>query len=440
MKNDVQKYYQAKRVTPSKAVAEIKSDTDISMGMALGEPPALLKALAKRLERNDVTDLRLWYFHSMPSAATSVLRYDLMDRIHPHCMFMGSTERALVKLGEAEKRKVVNFVPVAFSEAPKMLSEHVPIETFMCVVSPMDQHGYFSFGTNNDYASTVARSAKHTLVEVNPNMPRVFGDSMIHISEIDALIEHEAPLAEHTPRKSSKVINIISRIIAERIPDGACLQMGIGSLPNAVCTHLRDHKDLGIHTELLSPGLVELIACGAVTNRQKKTFPGQTVFTFALGDQKMFDVIDNNPSITSHPVHIVNDPRHIAKNNNVFSVNSTLQVDLFGACNSENLEGRQYSGAGGQLDFVRGARASKGGRSIIACPSTAKDGAISRIVPRLTGAVTTPRNDVDTIVTEYGVAHLIGLSGEDRAQAMISIAHPDHRAKLTAAAKKQLLI
>jgi len=440
MKTDFQKAYRSKLISPAKAAGLIKSDTDISMGMALGEPSGLLKALAARLDAKALTDIRLWYFHSMPSAALSVLSYNLMDRVHPHCMFMGPIERALVKRGEADGRKVVNFVPVAFSDAPHMLSEHVPIETYMTVVSPMDKHGYFSFGTNNDYASTVARSAKHTLVEVNPNMPRVFGDSMIHISEVDAVIEHDAPLFEMVPRKSSKVDDIISRIIAERIPDGACLQMGIGALPNAVCSHLKDHKNLGIHTELLSPGLVELIECGAVTNRLKKTFPGQTVFTFALGNKRMFEIIDNNPSITSHPVHIVNDPRHIAKNDNVYSINSTLQVDLYGACNSENLEGRQYSGSGGQLDFVRGARASKGGRSIIACPSQAKDGTISRIVPRLSGPVTVPRNDVDTIVTEYGVAHLIGLSGEERAKALINIAHPDHREALTKAAKTLMMI
>ena len=234
MKTDFQTIYETKRVTPSAAVALIKSDTDISIGMALGEPPALLAALAARLGEHGLTDLRLWYFHSMPSAAKTVLRYDLMDYIRPHCMFMGPTERALVKRGEIDGRKTVNYVPVAFSDAPKMLSEQVAIQTFMTVVSPMDQHGFFSFGTNNDYAATVARSACRTVVEVNTNMPRVFGDSMIHISEIDTLIENDLPLFEMTPHKPSKVDDVISRIIAERIPDGACLQMGIGGLPNAV--------------------------------------------------------------------------------------------------------------------------------------------------------------------------------------------------------------
>ena len=355
-------------------------------------------------------------------------------------MFMGPIERELVKRGEQDGRKVVNFVPVAFSDAPKLLSEHVQLDTFVTVVSPMDRHGYFSFGANNDYASTAARAARRTIIEVNEHMPRVFGDSMVHVSEVDAIVEHHAPLYEVAEDPPSADEERIGEIVAEMIPDGACLQMGIGALPNTVCNHLRSRKDLGIHTELLSPGLVDLIECGAVTNRRKKTFPGRTVFTFALGTQKMYTLLHDNPAVNSHPVHIVNDPRHIAKNPNVVSVNATLQIDLTGACNSESLGKRQYSGSGGQLDFVRGARRSRNGRSIIAACSTAKDGQISRIVPELTGAVTTPRNDVDTIVTEYGAARLIGLSGEDRARALINLAHPTHREELTHKARTLRLI
>lgn len=433
-------HYTRKLISPQEAIGRIESGTHISMGMALGEPPALLEALSERLRGGELRDLKLWYFHSMPSAAQTVLQYELMDRILPHCMFMGPIERELMRRGETEGRKVINFVPVAFSDAPELLSRHVELDTFITTVSSMDAHGYFSFGTNNDYASTAARSAEHTIVEVNENMPRVFGDSMIHISEVDTIVENHVPLFEMPKRKPSKAEIIISKIIAGRVPDGACLQMGIGALPNSVCSHLKDRRDLGVHTELLSPGLVDLIECGAVTNRRKVTFPGRSVFTFALGHKRMYDLIDDNPSINSHPVNIVNDPRHIAKNRDVVSINATLQVDLSGACNSENLAGKQYSGSGGQLDFVRGARASKGGRSFIACKSTAKKGTVSRIVPILTGPVTTPRNDVDTIVTEYGVAHLIGLSGEDRVKALINIAHPCHREALTKTAKKLMMI
>ncbi len=432
--------FKSKLIPASEAFTDVRSGENIAMGMALGEPPALLRALRDGISKAGLADLKLWYFHSMPEAAQTVLQYELMDRITPHCMFMGPIERELVKRGEQDGRKVVNFVPVAFSDAPKLLSEHVAIDTFITTVSPMDRHGYFSFGANNDYASTAARAAHRTIVEVNEHMPRVFGDSMIHVSEVDAIAENHVPLFEMPERPPSKDEEKIGEIVAQLIPDGACLQMGIGAIPNVVCQHLKTRHDLGIHTELLSPGLVDLIECGAVTNRRKNTFPGRTVFTFALGNRRMYDLIHDNPAINSQPVDIVNDPRHIAKNPGVVSVNATLQVDLTGACNSEALGRRQYSGSGGQLDFVRGARRSRNGRSIIATCSTAKDGAVSTIVPQLSGAVTTPRNDVDTVVTEFGAARLIGLSAEDRARALIGLAHPDHRDQLTEQAKQHSLI
>ncbi len=436
MTTSCQAAYEDRLCSPEDAVRLIETGTDISMGMALGEPPALLHALNDRIESGGVTDLRLWYFHSMPAAAETILRYEMMDHVRPHCMFMGAMERELQRRAEADDRHVLNFVPVAFSEAPRLLSQHVDLDTFITTVAPMDRHGFMSLGTNNDYASTAARSARKLIVEVNPNMPRVFGESQIHISEVDAVIENKAPLIELPERPPRPEEAAIGQIIADLVPDGACLQMGIGALPNEVCGHLKDRRELGIHTELLSPGLVDLIDCGAVTNTRKTTFPKKTVFTFALGHKRMYDLLDDNPAMASHPVNIVNDPRHIAKNDNVISINATLEVDLMGACNSETLAGRQYSGSGGQLDFVRGARASRGGRSIIACTSLAQRGTVSRIVPALHGPVTTPRNDVDTIVTEYGVARLIGLSGRERAVAMIGLAHPDHREDLQAQARK----
>lgn len=432
--------YEARRLSPADAAELIKNGDHISMGMALGEPPELLRAMNSRIEAGQLTDLKLWYFHSMPTAAATLLRYEMMDHVHPHCMFMGGTERALQKRGEEDGRRVLNFVPVAFSDAPRLLAEHANPDVFITTVAPMDKHGFLSLGTNNDYASTAARSAKKLIVEVNPNMPRVFGESQIHISEIDALIENEEPLFESPTREAKETERQIGQIISEFVPDGACLQMGIGALPNEVCGHLKSRSDLGIHTELLSPGLVDLIKCGAVTNLRKTTFRKKTVFTFALGNKQMYELLDDNPAMASHPVNVVNDPRHIAKNDNVISINATLEVDLTGACNSENISHRQYSGSGGQLDFVRGARASKNGRSFIACTSTAKGGTLSRIVPELSGPVTTPRNDVDTIVTEYGAVRLIGLSGMERAKAMISIAHPDHRAQLEKAARKLCIL
>jgi itaconate CoA-transferase len=262
-------------------------------------------------------------------------------------------------------------------------------------------------------------------------MPRVFGDSLLFISEVNAIVENNVPLPELHEPEIEPEDRIIANTIAAMIEDGACLQMGIGSLPNAVCSLLENRTDLGIHTELMTPALARLVECGAVTNRLKTTHTGRSVFTFAMGDQPFYEFLNDNPSMHSSPVHLVNDPRHIAKNDGLVSVNGTLQVDLSGACNSEHLLGRQYSGSGGQLDFVRGAARSRGGKSIIACRST-NGGTVSRIVPNLEGPVTTPRNDTHILVTEYGAVDLKGKSLSERKAALISLAHPDFRNGLSA--------
>jgi itaconate CoA-transferase len=433
-------HYASKLTTPETAVPAIPSGAHISMAMALGEPPALLSALADRVTAGELADLHVWYFHSLPHAGSSIFRYELLDRVKPHCMFLGEIERELMARGEKDGRRVIDFVPVAFSESSRLLSEEVDIDTFVVTVSPMDQHGWFTFGAGNDYATTVARSARRLIVEVNQYMPRVFGDSLLHVSEVDAIVEHHAPLLESRVHEVNRTDAEIGRLIADLIPDGACLQMGIGALPSSVCASLTDRKNLGIHTELLTPGLAELIASGVVNNRMKATYPGRSVFTFALGDRKLYDLLDDNPAINSLPVQVVNDPRHIAKNDNVISVNATLQIDLTGACNSEHMLGRQYSGAGGQLDFVRGASASRGGKSIIACHSTARGGELSRIVPTLTGPVTTPRNDTHIVVTEFGWTDLRGKSAAERARAIIALADPAFREDLSRAAREQTLI
>jgi itaconate CoA-transferase len=233
---------------------------------------------------------------------------------------------------------------------------------------------------------------------------------------------------------------VIGRIIADMVPDGACMQMGVGALPNLVCAALKDRNDLGIHTEALNPGLVDLIRAGAVTNRRKAIDRSKTVFTFAMGHKSMYDFLNDNPAIASAPVDYVNDPRIIAQNDNVVSINATIQIDLTGACNSEHMLGHQYSASGGQLDFVRGAYASKGGKSIIAARSTAAKGKISRIVGRLDGPVTTPRIDTHYVVTEFGAVNLKGLSSTERAHALIALAHPEFRDELTASAKALHLI
>src|SRR6204780_3703868 len=439
---DSRSLYQSKLTTPSQAVATIPSGSKLSMGMAMTEPPALLCALADRAEAGGIQDLKVYYMESTSIAGQTILRYELNDRIHPYCMFVSAVERALIKRGaEDGGRKVVSYVPNNFHQATRLLIDEIGIDTFVVTVSPMDRHGYYSFGTGNDYSTKVARAAQRLIVEVNENMPRVMGGgAALHVSEVDAIVENNAPLRELPIRAPTPADEVIGRTIAGLVPDGGCLQMGVGALPNLVCAALKDRNDLGIHTEALNPGLVDLIRDGVVTNRRKAIDRGKTVFTFAMGQKAMYDFLSDNPAVESAPVDYVNDPRIIARNDNVVSINATIQIDLTGACNSEHMLGHQYSASGGQLDFVRGAYASKGGKSIIAATSTAAHGKISRIVPRLEGPVTTPRIDTQYIVTEFGAANLKGLSSTERAHALIALAHPGFRDGLRAAAKDQNLI
>ena len=439
---DIASLYQSKLTMPNQAVASIPSGSKLSMGMAMAEPPALLKALADRAEAGGIEDLKVYYFEATSIAGKTILRYELMDRIRPYCMFVSATERALIKRGvENGERKIINYVPNNFHQAPRLLIEEIGIETFVCTVSPIDRHGYFSFGTGNDYSTKVARAAKRLIVEVNANMPRVSGaGAELHVSEVDAIVENNVPLLELPVRAPTPEDEVIGRTIASLVPDGACLQMGVGALPNLVCAELRDRNDLGIHTEALNPGLVDLIRAGVVTNRHKAIDRGKTVFTFAMGQKAMYDFLNDNPAVESAPVDYVNDPRIIARNDNVVSINATIQIDLTGACNSEHMLGHQYSASGGQLDFVRGAYASRGGKSIIAATSTEAKGKISRLVARLDGPVTTPRIDTQYIVTEFGAVNLKGLSSTERAHALITLAHPEFRDGLRTAAEEQHLI
>jgi itaconate CoA-transferase len=434
--------YQSKLTTPDQAVASIPSGSKLSIGMAMAQPPALLKALADRAAAGRIENLKVYYFEATRIAGDTILRYELNDRIRPYCMFITATERALIKRGvEDGGRKIINYVPNNFHQAPRLLIDEIGIDTFVCTVSPMDRHGYFSFGTGNDYSTKVARSAKRLIVEVNENMPRVNGaGAELHVSEVDAIVANHVPLLELPIRAPAAEDEVIGRTIAGLVPDGACLQMGVGALPNLVCAELRDRNDLGIHTEALNPGLVDLVRAGVVTNRRKTLDRGKTVFTFAMGQKATYDFLNDNPAVESRPVDYVNDPRVIAQNDNVVSINATIQIDLTGACNSEHMLGHQYSASGGQLDFVRGAYASKGGKSIIAARSTAAKGKVSRIVARLDGPVTTPRIDTHYVVTEFGAVSLKGLSSTERAKALIALAHPEFRDELTEAAKQQHLI
>jgi itaconate CoA-transferase len=433
---DVRSLYRSKLTTPDQAMASIASGSKLSMGMAMAEPPALLKALADRAEAGQIEALKVYYFEATSIAGKTILRYELNEHIQPYCMFVSATERALIKRGmEDGGRKIINYVPSNFHQAPRLLTEEIGIDTFVCTVSPMDRHGYLSFGTGNDYSTKVARAAGRLIVEVNENMPRVYGaGAELHISEVDAIVENHVPLLELPIRPAAPADEAIARTVAGLVQDGACLQMGVGALPNLVCAALKERNDLGIHTEALNPGLVDLISAGVVNNQRKTIDRHKTVFTFAMGQKAMYDFLNDNPAVESQPVDYVNDPRVIARNDNVISINATIQIDLTGACNSEHMLGHQYSASGGQLDFVRGAFASKGGKSIIAAQSTAAKGKVSRIVARLDGPVTTPRIDTHYVVTEYGAVNLKGLSSTERANALIGLAHPDFRDALTESA------
>lgn len=423
--------YAARLRTAAEAVEIIPSGAKIAMALGAGQPPAILKALADRAEAGRIEGVGIYYLLSTPIAGDTVFRYELLDRIKPYSLFHSAVERKLeARAAEEGRPNPVGFIPASFQQAPRVLCEAVGVDTLVCAVSPMDADGYFSLGVSTDYSKPVSDVAQRVIVEVNPNMPRVHGDCRVHVSRVSAVVEHAAPLIEPGAPAQQPQDIAIGGLIAGLVEDGATLQMGIGALPNAVCEALTDRRDLGVHTEMLTPGLVELMRKGVVTNAKKAIHPGKTVFAFCMGDRATYDYMDGNPDIEAYPVSYVNDPAVIAKNPKVISVNATIQVDLTGACCSEYLNGRQFTGAGGQLDFVRGAVASPGGKSIIACHSTAAKGQASRIVPKLDGPVTTPRNDVHIVVTEHGWANLKGLSVDARARALIGLADPAFRESL----------
>src|ERR1700732_1532542 len=436
-----ERQYKAKLTDSQSAIEQVGSNSVVAIGQAVCQPPALMEALASRAEAGNIDDVKLYYMHAEEHMKRSLLRYELMGRIKPYSMFMQAAEHELIKKGEEDgDRKVVYYVPNSFSQSIRFFTEHIRVDAFLVTVSPMDRNGYFTFGTNNDYTSTAARTAKRLIVEVNRHMPRVFGRSSLHISEVDAIVENDAPLLALTPRPIQDHERQLGKRIAELVPEHACLQIGVGGVPSGVCEALMNRKDLGIHTEVLNPALAQLIQNGVVTNRWKKINPGKSVFTFAMGDEAFYDFMNDNIAIESHPVNYVNNPGVIAQNDNVVSVNSTIEMDLTGACNSEYVNGNTFTSTGGQLDFVRGAYASKGGISFIAFQSSIKGGKISKIVPRLSGPVTTPRTDVHYVVTENGVANLKGLSSTERAYALIGLADPTFQDELTAAAKESHLI
>jgi acyl-CoA hydrolase len=328
------------------------------------------------------------------------------------------------------------LVPNHFSEVPRLLRETTKCSLVLAAASPMDRHGYFSLGTNCDYVGPFIGRAPFFL-EVNARMPRTFGRNQLHVSQVVGWTEVDRPLVEVPPASPSAVDERIASLVAERVPDGATIQAGIGSIPSALVRGLRGHRDLGVHTELLSDGLIELVESGVVTGTRKHVAPGKVVTTFALGTQALYDFLSENPAVEFLPVDYVNDPRVIAREDCFVSINATTEVDLVGQCASETVGGRYWSSSGGQADFARGAMYSPHGKAFVVLPSTAAGGTVSRIRASLTpgSMVTTLKNTVDHVVTEHGVAEMRGRSISQRAAALIAIAAPEFRDGLTAEAK-----
>jgi acyl-CoA hydrolase len=309
------------------------------------------------------------------------------------------------------------------------------------MASPMDEHGYFSLSLGADYTMAAIRKARAVVLEVNPNVPFANGDCHIHISQVSALVESADPILEVPLPKIGPVQEAIGKYVANMIDDGSTLQIGYGGIPDAVVMQLTHKHDLGIHTEMIGDGIMSLVESGAVNCKRKNYLPGKIVATFALGSKKLYSFMHRNPMLEMHPVNYTNDPYLAGQNDNLVAINATLQIDFLGQCGSESLGPLPYSGTGGQVDFVRAANRSNGGKAFIVLPSTAKNDTISRIVPTLTPGthVTTSKNDINYVVTEFGVAQLRGKSGRERAKALIGIAHPDFRSELTEASRRMNL-
>ena len=427
MKPDTQ--YAEKLVSPSEAVQTINGADNVILGLGMAMPPALMTALAQALRSGTVDPITLYYMHGTEVLKNTLLSPALRDKVCPRPLFLSAFDREALR--QPGNEHWLEFVPATFHQVGRLLTQHIAPDCFLVTVSRMDKHGYFSLGTNADYGASVIRKAGKVIVEVNQFMPRTFGECSVHISEVDQVVEHHQPLVESAPGPISDVDRVIAHQVAARIDDGDTLQMGIGGVPNAVLGLLEKHRNLGLHTELFSPAIASLIQQGVINGRLKTWMQHKHVFTLALGDRAMFDFMDDNPSIVGYPASWVNNPTIIAKNANMVSVNAAMEVDLTGQINAEQLGGDIFSGTGGQLDFVRGAYAARNGRSFIALHSTARQGKISRIVPKLTGgAVTDTRMDTHFVVTEYGCVDLKGLSVVERARTLIDLAHPDFRESL----------
>lgn len=409
-------------LSAEEAVTLIRSGDRVYIHGMAAAPQALVKAMAARApELRNVEIVQLHTEGPAPYAGRG-----MEDSFRVRALFVGANLREAVREGRAD------YVPIFLSEAPSLFRNgDLPLDVALIQVSPPDRHGYCSLGVSVEVTRAAVQTATLVIAQVNRFMPRTHGDGLIHVDELDALVYEDQPIPEVVPAAGGEVERRIGQLCAEIVEDGATLQMGIGGIPNAVLAALRDHRDLGVHSEMVSDGIVDLVERGVINGRLKKSHPGRVVAAFAMGTRKLYDFLDDNPLVGMLDISYVNDTHVIRRNPKMTAINSAIEVDLTGQVCADSIGSRIYSGVGGQMDFMRGASLSEGGKPIIALPSTTKQG-ISRIVSQLkpgAGVVTT-RAHVQYVVTEYGAVNLRGKTLRERARLMIDIAHPDHRESL----------
>lgn len=419
---DWRKEFANKIVSADEAVSHVQSGDRVVFTHACGESQVLTEALVKYAEYLENVEI----IHMVAMGSAPYCQPGMEKHFHHNALFVGGSTRKAVESGQAD------YTPCFFHEAPKFFREGViPVDVVFLQLSEPDEDGNCSYGISVDYTQPAAEVAMLKIAQINKNMPVTYGNS-INLKDVDYIVEKEEELIELQPPKIGETEQKIGEYVASLIHDGDTLQLGIGAIPDAVLSFLGDKKDLGIHSEMFSDGVVDLANKGVITNKKKTIDPGKFVSCFLMGTKKLYDFVDHNPDVLIKPVDYTNDPFVVAKIDNIVSINSAMQVDLMGQVNAEMIGSRQFSGVGGQVDFVRGASRAKGGRAIIAMPSTTGHGKISKIVPLLDegAAVTTSRNDVDYVVTEFGIASLKGKTLRQRAKALINIAHPAFRESL----------
>ena len=418
---DWETLYRSRLTSAQEAVNKIKSGDRVVIGHAVSEPSYLVDVLVSNAEKYHGVEI----VHMVAMGKAEYCQPEMEGHFRHNALFLGGATRACIAEGRGD------YTPSFFFEVPRLFEHTMPVDVALVQVTPPDGQGNCSLGVSVDYTMAAVKNASLVIAQVNDQLSRTFGDTNVSVEEIDFFVEHSAPLIELGPPRIGPVEEAIGKNCAKLVQDGDTLQLGIGAIPDAVLMFLRDKHDLGIHSEMFSDGVLDLIERGVITNKKKTLHPGVCVANFLMGTKRLYDYVDGNPLVELYPADYVNHPMVIAQNDNMVSINSCVQVDLMGQAASESIGHRQISGVGGQVDFVRGAALSRNGRSIIAMPSTIR-GKCSKIVPLLDegAAVTTSRNDIDYVVTEYGIAALKGRTLRERAKALIEIAHPDFRPDL----------